>query len=749
MKPITQRFAWVGLVVALALVGTVAVTPAQAGTPSTFIGWGLNGIALATVPVGVTGDTPLSAGFAHMLALKSDGTVVGWGSNGSGQTTVPAGLSGVTAIAAGYAYSLALKSDGNVVGWGDNGFGQTTVPAGLNGVTAIAAGVQHSLAVKSDGTVVAWGWNGLGQTTVPAGLSGVTAVAAGWSQSLALKSDGTVVAWGSYLYGGPNVLAGLSGVTAIVASWQQSLALKSDGTVAAWGWTCDARTTVPVGLRGVTAIAAGLAHALALKSDGTVAAWGRATSPFCPNRRGQMNVPAGLSGVTAIYAGGDFSLAFGVIAAADGVPPVVTAPADVTAEATSPAGAIGTYPNATATDNIGVTSGPTCLPASGSQFALGPTTVTCTAKDAAGNTGTATFTITVKDTIAPAVICAAADGLWHATDVSIACTATDGGSGLANPADASFSLSTSVPNGTETANASTGSRQVCDNASNCTTAGPIAGNKVDKKAPLAAPAQSPAANGAGLNKADVTVTWNWSDGGSGVDPAACTTSSTSTGEGTITLTATCTDKTGNTGSASYTVKVDKTTPVAYNEFDPATKDVVVNGRDGGSGVASVSCTTAPVKWSDGDDDKDEPGTHHLSDDKGKDDEKAKAELRTCTVTDVAGNTTVLVEKVKKAGNEVKAIMLTVQYNGGAVIALPKNGKKFEWSTTKTGSLKELEQKLTIGQGAGRQNVEAKYEAEKNKTTIEKELPKPETKVTLPGLVLLRLVTDGSGLKIEY
>jgi len=46
-------------------------------------------------------------------------------------------------------------------------------------------------------------------------------------------------------------------------------------------------------------------------------------------------------------------------------------------------------------------------------------------------------------------------------------------------------------------------------------------------------------------------------------------------------------------------------------------------------------------------------------------------------------------------------------------------------------------------------VEAKYEAEKNKTTIEKELPKPESKVTLTGLVLLRLVTDGNGLKIEY
>ncbi|HXI55913.1 MAG TPA: HYR domain-containing protein, partial [Polyangia bacterium] len=42
-----------------------------------------------------------------------------------------------------------------------------------------------------------------------------------------------------------------------------------------------------------------------------------------------------------------------------------------------------------------------CLPASGSTFALGTTTVTCAATDAAGNTGTTTFPVTVKSTIPP------------------------------------------------------------------------------------------------------------------------------------------------------------------------------------------------------------------------------------------------------------------------------------------------------------------------------------------------------------
>jgi len=81
----------------------------------------------------------------------------------------------------------------------------------------------------------------------------------------------------------------------------------------------------------------------------------------------------------------------------DNVAPVVTPPADVTEEATSASGATVIYPDATATDDVGVTSGPTCIPASGSTFPIGDTIVTCTAGDATGNVGSATFTITVNE----------------------------------------------------------------------------------------------------------------------------------------------------------------------------------------------------------------------------------------------------------------------------------------------------------------------------------------------------------------
>jgi len=58
----------------------------------------------------------------------------------------------------------------------------------------------------------------------------------------------------------------------------------------------------------------------------------------------------------------------------------------------------------------------TCSPGSGSGFSLGRTTVTCTAKDGAGNRGTVAFGVRVVDTVAPA--------LSDAPDVSVEATAT-------------------------------------------------------------------------------------------------------------------------------------------------------------------------------------------------------------------------------------------------------------------------------------------------------------------------------------
>ncbi len=83
--------------------------------------------------------------------------------------------------------------------------------------------------------------------------------------------------------------------------------------------------------------------------------------------------------------------------------PIVTVPADLTVEATGVNGATVGYAAVTADDDVDGALTPTCSKASGTVFPLGTTTVTCSAKDAAGNLGDSSFTVTVQDTTAPAL----------------------------------------------------------------------------------------------------------------------------------------------------------------------------------------------------------------------------------------------------------------------------------------------------------------------------------------------------------
>jgi hypothetical protein len=113
----------------------------------------------------------------------------------------------------------------------------------------------------------------------------------------------------------------------------------------------------------------------------------------------------------------------------DTTAPALTLPQNTTAEATSASGAVVSYSVATATDAVGVAS-LTYSQNSGTQFSLGATTVTVTAKDAANNTSTGAFTVTVKDTTpptlsVPANITAEATSANGAAVTYPAATATD------------------------------------------------------------------------------------------------------------------------------------------------------------------------------------------------------------------------------------------------------------------------------------------------------------------------------------
>ncbi len=75
--------------------------------------------------------------------------------------------------------------------------------------------------------------------------------------------------------------------------------------------------------------------------------------------------------------------------------PVLTLPADMVVNATSPAGATVAF-TATSQDDDGTSYPVTCSPASGATFPIGTTSVGCQATDAAGNTASGGFAVTVK-----------------------------------------------------------------------------------------------------------------------------------------------------------------------------------------------------------------------------------------------------------------------------------------------------------------------------------------------------------------
>ena len=97
----------------------------------------------------------------------------------------------------------------------------------------------------------------------------------------------------------------------------------------------------------------------------------------------------------------------------DTTPPTLTVPSDLTLEATGPAGAVATF-IATASDLVTLSPTISYSVAPGSTFALGTTTVTVTAEDAAGNVSTGSFNVLVRDTTPP-VLTVPADMTLEAT----------------------------------------------------------------------------------------------------------------------------------------------------------------------------------------------------------------------------------------------------------------------------------------------------------------------------------------------
>jgi len=295
-------------------------------------------------------------------------------------------------------------------------------------------------------------------------------------------------------------------------------------------------------------------------------------------------------------ANGSFSVTI-----ADTTAPVIATHLDQTVEATSADGAIVNYISPATSDAVDGAGTASCTSASGTQFALGNTTVTCAASDAAGNNATSTtFVVHVVDTTDPIITfanrtAANANG-WNNGDVTVNWSCTD----LVGVVLASVSETVS----TEGANQS--AIGTCEDTSGNTADDTQSAINIDTTPPSASASRAPAANGAGWNNSDVTVSFSGTDGLSGID--SCSANQVF-GEGVNqSASGTCTDKAGNeSGAATISnINVDKTAPTASASASPAANsngwnktDVTVSfsGSDSLSGIAS--CDANVVLSSEG------------------------------------------------------------------------------------------------------------------------------------------------------
>lgn len=303
----------------------------------------------------------------------------------------------------------------------------------------------------------------------------------------------------------------------------------------------------------------------------------------------------------------------------DTTPPLISAHADETAEATSAAGAVVNYVIPTATDLVDGTVAVDCTPASGSTFALGSTAVNCSATDTHNNAATAGFAVIVKDTTPPAI---------SGVPGNITAEAT-------GPAGAAVSYTT--PTATDLVDGTVAVS--CDKASGSTfalgdtpvtcSASDKSGNKAEAKFTVTVQDTTPpvikahadeTAEATSASGAAVTYTNPaTSDLVDGAGTATCTPVSGSVFSlGTTTVTCNATDKAGNKATATtFSVIVKDTTPpviathadetafaaglsgAIVNYAPPATSDIVdgagmasclpASGSTFGLGTTTVTC----------------------------------------------------------------------------------------------------------------------------------------------------------------
>ncbi len=378
----------------------------------------------------------LTSGFSVATGINSAGDVVGYRITSAGQLRAfryrdGFGVQDIAPLPGGsMTLGFGINDAGDVVGYGDSSAGIVAFLASV-GLPAVA------LPSLSGGFAYACGINTAGQAV------GISLVPGGAQHGMRIDS-GAATAVDIQSFDGP---AGMVNACAIDADGNVGGQAARGGVMHAFRYGSAGMLdldTFGSSASSIESMAGGVSVGWYTAPDNVLRAfaWRDGDGSFDLNTRIDATgwVLAQAKGVNAggVIAGdGTFNgvaAAFRLtpLAAGDTTPPVIAAHGDETAEATGPGGALVSYGAPSTTDDVDGNGIATCAPASGSLFALGSTTVTCNATDAAGNAAVATtFTVTVQDTTAPVItsVSATPSNIWppngKMTPVSISASAID------------------------------------------------------------------------------------------------------------------------------------------------------------------------------------------------------------------------------------------------------------------------------------------------------------------------------------
>ncbi|MEJ5224625.1 MAG: HYR domain-containing protein, partial [Anaerolineales bacterium] len=287
---------------------------------------------------------------------------------------------------------------------------------------------------------------------------------------------------------------------------------------------------------------------------------------------------------SATDAAGNTATGSFTVTVVDTTPPAITPPDNITMEAAGPDGAVVTYSGESAYDLVDGDRPVSCAPASGSTFALGETTVTCTASDTRGNTGTASFTVKVQDTTAP-ILALPADITEEATSASGAVVTFS--ASASDLVDGDVAVACTPESDSTFALGETTVTCFATDSNGNTASGSFKVTVVDTTPPDLTLPDSFSVEATGPSGAEATYSVSASDLVDGSVAVSCTPASGSVfALGANTVSCAATDAAGNTANGSFTITVVDTTPPTLTL--PADQQLEATGPGGAQAFFEAS-----------------------------------------------------------------------------------------------------------------------------------------------------------------